>query len=140
LSAGLVWITNSEELGARGVISTLWSVNAFATALFCIFYYEERKGNDDKKSCDRPTAIYNAQKRLREFRGAELGKDQPTRIVLDDYLNQQLLALGEESSEHEKERNQLNDLRKTSLPNLAKQSFPFNSPFYWSGFIAQGLA
>ena len=125
--------------GARGVISTLWSVNAFATALFCIFYYEERKGHEEKKSCDRPTAIYNAQKRLRKLEGAEFKRDHPTRIVLEAYLQQKLEALAH-SPENEKERGQLNDLIKTSLPALASQPFPFASPFYWSGFIAQGLA
>ena len=125
--------------GARGVISTLWSVNAFATALFCIFYYEERKGNEAKKGGDRPTAIYNAQKRLRNLKGEEFKKKHPTRTVLEAYLQQKLEALAH-SPENEKERDQLNDLIKISLPELAAQPSPFNSPFYWSGFIAQGLA
>lgn len=126
--------------GARGVISTLWSVNAFATALFCIFYYEERKGNEAKKGGDRPTAIYNAQKRLREFKGAELGIDQPTGIAIEDYLKQQLETLVEKSSENKKEQDQLSELIENSLSALTSQPFPFASPFYWSGFIAQGLA
>ena len=126
--------------GARGVISTLWSVNAFATALFCIFYYEERKGNEAKKGGDRPTAIYNAQKRLRNLKGAELGIDQPTGIAIEDYLKQQLETLVEKSPENQKEQDQLSELIENSLPELASQLSPFDSPFYWSGFIAQGLA
>jgi hypothetical protein len=81
-----------------------------------------------------------AQKRLREFKGAELGTGQPNGIALENYLKQQLANLVKESPKNLKEQDQLSDLIQNSLPKLAAQPFPFASPFYWSGFIAQGLA
>ncbi|MEH2046561.1 CHAT domain-containing protein [Nostoc sp.] len=48
--------------GARSVVSTLWSVNDLATALFSIFYYQQRQ-----EGKNRPEALHKAQIQLREF-------------------------------------------------------------------------
>ncbi|XZO00471.1 MAG: CHAT domain-containing protein [Microcoleus sp.] len=42
--------------GARSVVSTLWSVDELATAIFCILYYQYRK-----QGISRPVALQKAQ-------------------------------------------------------------------------------
>ncbi|MEA5566947.1 CHAT domain-containing protein [Anabaena sp. UHCC 0399] len=53
--------------GSRSVVSTLWSVNDLATALFSIFYYQQRQ-----EGKNRPEALRQAQIKLREFTKANL--------------------------------------------------------------------
>ncbi|MEH2452688.1 CHAT domain-containing protein [Nostoc sp.] len=53
--------------GARSVVSSLWSVKELATALFSIFYYQQRQ---EGKS--RPKALQQAQIKLRELRKDDL--------------------------------------------------------------------
>jgi CHAT domain-containing protein len=50
------------------VVSTLWAVNDFATALFCLFYYQHRQN----PNYTRPQALYQAQIDLRNLTGREL--------------------------------------------------------------------
>jgi CHAT domain-containing protein/tetratricopeptide (TPR) repeat protein len=109
--------------GARAVISTLWSVDSLATAFFCAFYYDYRnQGND------RPTAIDLAQHHLRTA----------TVIDLSVYLDQQL-----QKAIATNNQNLTNNLNQAliQLGQYMKyaNSCPFDSPFYWSAFICQGL-
>lgn len=55
--------------GARSVVSTLWSVNDLATALFSIFYYQQRQ-----EGRNLPEALQKAQIQLREFTKLDLNK------------------------------------------------------------------
>jgi CHAT domain-containing protein len=55
--------------GARSVVSTLWSVNDLATALFSIFYYQQRQ-----EGKNRPEALQQAQIKLRELKKVDLNK------------------------------------------------------------------
>ncbi|WP_298904989.1 CHAT domain-containing protein [uncultured Nostoc sp.] len=55
--------------GAKSVVSTLWSVNDLATALFSIFYYQQRQEGNS-----RPEALQQAQIKLRELKKEELLK------------------------------------------------------------------
>ena len=111
--------------GARVVISTLWSVDALATALFCLLYYQFRE-----QGSDRPTALQQAQQAMRQP-GRKLGK------VIDGYF-QQAIAQTKQA-----------DLRDTLIQMQAEfrsrirqqPSAPlFDSPFYWAGFVCQGLS
>jgi CHAT domain-containing protein len=53
--------------GARSVVSTLWAVDDLATALFSIFYYQQRK-----QGKSRPEALRQAQIKLRQLKKDEL--------------------------------------------------------------------
>ncbi|HIK11119.1 MAG TPA: CHAT domain-containing protein [Oscillatoriaceae cyanobacterium M33_DOE_052] len=109
--------------GARNVVSTLWAVDDLATALFCILYYQEKQ---DKS---RSEAIRQAQFKLRNLTGDELhAKYKPQ---LEAYFEQQ--NWGENQAEI------MYNVR-LRLDFLSRQTLPFVSPHYWSGFISQGLA
>ncbi|MDX2255750.1 MAG: CHAT domain-containing protein [Pseudanabaenaceae cyanobacterium bins.39] len=118
--------------GARAVISTLWSVDAIATAFFCAFYYDERKGENgdrDGEICDRPTAIHRAQTKLRTA----------TSLFLVQYLNTKLLAAKAQNNQALIES--INGASKVLAKYIKEnpKGCPFASPFYWSAFICQGL-
>jgi len=108
--------------GARNVVSTLWAVDDLATALFCIFYYEE------KQEKSRSEAIRQAQFKLRNLTGDELSGKY--KLLLENYFEQQK---GEKQTEIVKNM-------RLRLELLCRETLPFVSPYYWSGFISQGLA
>ncbi|MBW4493294.1 MAG: tetratricopeptide repeat protein [Oscillatoria princeps RMCB-10] len=109
--------------GARNVVSTLWSVDDLATALFCILYYEEKR---DKS---RSEAIRQAQFKLRNLTGDELyAKYKPQ---LEAYVDRQ--QWGENQAE-------IMANVRLRLEFLRRETLPFVSPHYWSGFVSQGLA
>ncbi|MBW4682629.1 MAG: tetratricopeptide repeat protein [Microcoleus vaginatus WJT46-NPBG5] len=109
--------------GARNVVSTLWSVEDLATALFCILYYKE------KQNKSRSEAIRQAQIKLRNLTGDEL--DANYKHLLEAYFNRQ--QWGENQTEIVKHQ-------RLRLDWLCRQPLPFVSPYYWSGFVSQGLA
>ncbi|MGB3263685.1 MAG: CHAT domain-containing protein, partial [Microcoleus sp.] len=105
--------------GARNVVSTLWAVDDLATALFCILYYQEKK---DKS---RSEALRQAQFQLRNLTGDELSaKYKP-----------QLEAYFEQKKTEENATEIINLQRR-----LNQKGLPFVSPYYWAGFVSQGLA
>ncbi|HAA31539.1 MAG TPA: hypothetical protein DCE56_32330, partial [Cyanobacteria bacterium UBA8553] len=53
--------------GARIVVSSLWSVDDMATAIFSIFYYQHRY-----QGKSRPESLRQAQIELRELKKEEL--------------------------------------------------------------------
>jgi len=108
--------------GARNVVSTLWAVDDLATALFCILYYQEKQ---DKSRSD---AIREAQFKLRNLTGDELSAKYQGQ--LDAYFDQQK----NENNSEEISKN------KKCLKLLCQVKLPFVSPYYWAGFISQGLA
>jgi len=127
--------------GARAVISTLWSVDQLSTALFCVFYYQQRH-----QGIDRPTAIQTAQKQLRQLTGAELYKNyndqlQPYQAEIIQQRRQQLI---EKMANHDQKAIKTAKIRlsqaEQSLNNLYKLAHPFDLPFCWAPFICQGLA
>ncbi|MBD2542831.1 CHAT domain-containing protein [Planktothricoides raciborskii] len=107
--------------GARNVVSTLWAVDDLATALFCILYYEEKQ---DKS---RSEALRQAQFKLRNMTGDELAANYKEK--LEAYLERQ------QWSEPEKVKD-----RRLRLDFLCRETLPFVSPHYWSGFVSQGMA
>jgi tetratricopeptide (TPR) repeat protein/CHAT domain-containing protein len=109
--------------GARNVVSTLWAVDDLATALFCILYYEEKQ---DKS---RSEAIRQAKFKLRNLTGDELSaKYKPQ---LEAYFEQQNWG---------KNQAEIMYNVRLRLDFLSRQTLPFVSPHYWSGFVSQGLA
>lgn len=109
--------------GARNVVSTLWAVDDLATALFCIFYYQEKR---DKS---RSEALRQAQFKLRNLTGDELSANY--KAQLEAYFEQK--ETGENATEIIKEQ-------RLRLDLLCREQLPFVSPYYWAGFVSQGLA
>ncbi|NER01812.1 MAG: CHAT domain-containing protein [Okeania sp. SIO3C4] len=143
--------------GARGVISTLWSVDDLATSLFSIFYHQLRQNGKN-----RSEALSAAQRQLRELTGKELRKKYRKGLeeVLDEKLQgayEQLQEIevrrksyGENSAEYqelEEERAKLSNIyqriyrtKNKHLKAVCKEEYPFEHPVYWSAFICAGLS
>ncbi len=124
--------------GARSVVSTLWSVDDLATALFSIFYYQQRQ-----EGKNRPEALQQAQIKLREFRKVDLNKifqEVETREK-ELIVNRKKYPL--DSIEYQQWKCEYN--MYTKLNRLIKeienstQQFPFSAPRYWAAFICHGL-
>ena len=141
--------------GARSVIGTLWSVSDIATAMFCIFYYQQRQ-----QGKNRPSALGEAQVLLRHLTGQELSAEYKPQIepLLKEKLKQAEAArksvkkrrdaCAKDSPEYEslqkeyKERAEIAENIYNSLKSLeesCEKEFPFASPNYWAAFTCAGL-
>ena len=109
--------------GARSVISTLWQVNALATTLFCEFYYDYRQ-----QGSDRPTALHQAQTKLRTLSKKETLK-RVEKYLEVAYANRRQQPKVFDFLDRQCER----------LDNDRSQKPPYASPYYWAGFTLQGL-
>ena len=94
-----------------------------ATALFSILYYEEKQ---DKS---RSEALRQAQFKLRTMTGDELKANYQEK--LEAYFDGQ--QWGEDKAEKVKGQ-------RLRLDLLGRETLPFVSPHYWSGFVSQGMA
>jgi CHAT domain-containing protein/ABC-type Fe2+-enterobactin transport system substrate-binding protein len=110
--------------GARAVISTLWAVEELATALFCIHYYQQRQAG-----LDRPTAIHEAQKYLRSL----------TLQQILTYLQAQF-SIAQASQDQQSIKAVQRNLKAMAVQSSDPNSTPYSSPYYWAGFICQGMA
>jgi len=143
-------------VGATSVISTLWPVDQLATAIFCIYYYECRKD----PAVDRPTAIQQAQKKLREVSLEQLVKEfdqylyevqarkdkainRKDKSAIIRYLQQEEAIFAEIESLKECCKKFYEEYYKECYEKSYKELFaefqPFNAPYYWAGFTCQGL-
>ena len=142
--------------GARGAVSTLWSVNDLATSLFSIFYHHQRQAGKN-----RPQALQLAQQQLRQLTGKEFKKKYRKELekVLGEKLDQAYEKLQEaqqqrdlhaedspEYKEWEKERikrndfyNRIGEIKNKGLKEAVNKEHPFAELQYWSGFICAGL-
>ncbi|WP_071925411.1 CHAT domain-containing protein [Picosynechococcus sp. PCC 7117] len=101
--------------GARTVISSLWAVDDRATAIFSSYYYEALK------QTQKPSlALQQAQQRLRKVTWEQLYKDFPD---LKTAIRKEELARRQGVNFQGKDASQ----------------YPFADPYYWSGFICQGV-
>ncbi|GJD21369.1 TPR repeat-containing protein [Rivularia sp. IAM M-261] len=124
--------------GARSVVSSLWAVDDLATALFSIFYYEQRQ-----KGENRPQALRQAQIKLREIKQedltelsklAEFGrKEARSKRSLFQAGSAEYLEWHTEYRKYAGVSNAIWNLKKSA------EEFPFAHPRYWSAFICQGL-
>ncbi len=147
-------------VGARSVQSTLWSVDDLVTALFDIFYHEARRDR-----LDRARSLQAAQKKLRNLSGEDFKLYHfPTLI---EYVNadssagisalkQQMKELYQRQSTLNNQTEEWQQLAETmksltqkiksidsipaTLQGYCTMDRPFESPFYWAGFICQGMA
>jgi CHAT domain-containing protein len=133
--------------GARSVVSTLWSVDALATALFCDFYYEFRDAGSD-----RPTALQEAQQAMRSLTLQQLSSHLEQTL---DRLEDNIYELRRQTSRDQRaghditaQLSHLAELKRqadrlhqiqSELPHQYPQDHPFASPYFWAGFISQGL-
>ncbi|NET26037.1 CHAT domain-containing protein [Okeania sp. SIO1I7] len=109
--------------GAQSVVSTLWAVDDFATALFCLFYYEHRQNPE----YTRPQALHKAQTDLRNLTGKQL----------NDKYRQQLEAHLQNIETEENKKRVVK--MKNNLELLCQKEYPFINPYYWAGFVSGGL-
>jgi CHAT domain-containing protein len=141
--------------GARSVVSTLWSVDDLATALFSIFYYRHRKAGKN-----RPVSLQMAQEELRLLSGQTLATVYQPQIVpmLDNKFKQldteRKLAYANREQEDKdtpaflKSNREYKRLSKAAdnihqiknrLKALCLEPAPFSHPFYWAAFTCSGL-
>ncbi|MBN3868937.1 CHAT domain-containing protein [Nostoc sp. JL33] len=124
--------------GARSVVSTLWSVNDLATALFSIFSYQQRQ-----EGKNRPEALQQAQIQLREFTKVDVNKifQEVEAREKELIVNRKKYPSG--SIDHEQWKLEYNMYAKLNsrikeIENSTQQ-FPFSDPRYWAAFICHGL-
>lgn len=141
-------------IGARSVQSTLWSVDDLVTALFDIFYHEARRDR-----LDRARSLQSAQERLRNLTSEEFKLNhcpelkhfldglapaieqqiEQLDIIMKTATSEDKNRISSEIDRLEAQYISLMGLRKT-LNLYSQQTHPFESPFYWAGFICQGMA
>jgi CHAT domain-containing protein len=130
--------------GARNVVSSLWSVDDIATALFSIFYYQHRY-----QSKSRPEALRQAQIELRQLnkeellnredikelsRQAEAGRKE-ARNKRSQYESgsADYLKWTHEYSKYASVTNQIHTVKNS------QDKEPFSHPRYWAAFTCSGL-
>ena len=141
--------------GARTVVSTLWSVDDLATALFSIFYCVVHR---DGKNCSE--SVKQAQNNLRNLSGKQFMSEYHSELEM--YLKMQVKEVNitrqelksklrmevrhSEAYQQLKEEfklwnHRLNILYKflENLKFIGSQEYPFANPYYWAGFICSGL-
>ncbi len=136
--------------GARSIISTLWKVDDLATCIFSVLYYRLRRDG-----LDRSTAIQQAQFQLRNLHKEQI---KPFQSEFKNYYNalkakKELLEVCALSNEDVPQSIDLNceeieqilegtTFFRMSLRSLLNgtEEYPFADPYYWAGFICQGLA
>ncbi len=143
-------------IGARSVQSTLWSVDDLATVIFNLFYHQQRK-----IGVTPAIAIQTAQRQLRDLTGKQFKSYHPAIVkYVDDEINsfkdrcaelttqQSNLDRNTQTEKWEELTNQIDNLtgKIKSLQGILSQSKryckvdrPFKDPFYWAGFITQGM-
>jgi CHAT domain-containing protein len=145
--------------GARTVFSSLWAVNDIATALFCRLYYQNHYFGDN-----RSLALQKAQTSLRLMSGEEFqlkhSQDLKTHLVAYAKANKadrRALQTQKDQGEikaavFEIQQGRLlaayeKAIELIGLPGqpggidqFCRTTRPFEHPYYWAGFICQGLA
>jgi CHAT domain-containing protein len=120
-------------VGAKNVVSTLWKVEDCASALIAIFYYEFRQAGSS-----RSRALQQAQHKLRYLTGAELKTEYYQQ--LKDHLELQLSELKGRAEVDENTVKKIQYQTEKGLLDRCHENYPFANPYYWAGFISQGLA
>ncbi|MEH1943583.1 MAG: CHAT domain-containing tetratricopeptide repeat protein [Nostoc sp.] len=124
--------------GARSVVSTLWSVNDLATALFSLFYYQQRQ-----EGKNRPEALQQAQIQLREFTKVDLKKVFHEVEAREKELIRNRKKYPSDSIEYEQWKREYNMYAKLNKRIIeienSPQQFPFSDPRYWAAFICHGF-
>jgi len=130
--------------GARSVLSTLWSVDDLATALFAIIYYQYRQ-----QGKSRPESLQQAQIKLRSLKKEELlGRGD-----IQELYRQAVAGRKEarskrsqyqaDSAEYLKWDREYRKYARVTIEieklKTSPNSEPFSEPRYWAAFTYQGL-
>ncbi|MDJ1175114.1 CHAT domain-containing protein, partial [Roseofilum capinflatum] len=109
--------------GARAVITTQWAVADLGSALLAILYDQKRNSG-----VSRSAALQQAQQELRSLTGQALEARYKTQ--LSDYLQKR----------YGQDRERLGKLTY-GLSRLysSDTDTPFADPYYWAGFVVQGM-
>jgi CHAT domain-containing protein len=144
--------------GARSVISTLWNVSDLVTTFFDIFYHQERR---EGYNC--AISLKRAQIRLKNLSGKEFRINhypefkqfldlelEPKINEIDQRIQQLNIIKTQATGEEEKKiLEELTYLRQhyhylknfgSTLDRYSQEAYPFASPYFWAGFICQGMA
>jgi CHAT domain-containing protein len=138
--------------GASTVIGTLWAVDDLATALFSTFYYQHRHAN-----YSRDIALKMAQNRLRNLTGADFHRDYAEDLRANFQAYGKANKRDRADLKAEFDRGEIDkakfdrdydDLTRAythaldaagMLDDYSRQDKPFNHPYFWAGFVCQGL-
>ena len=127
--------------GARSVVSTLWSVEDLASAMLSLFYYDLREAG-----LSRSLALQKAQQNLRNLTGKEFAARYQSALAQHlEELHAAIMekhrgAVNETESQKLLEAAWKIEAQQRRLEGCAKEDLPFNSPYYWAGFVSQGLS
>ena len=127
--------------GARSVVSTLWSVEDLASAMLSLFYYDLREAG-----LSRSLALQKAQQNLRNLTGKEFASRYQSALAQHlEELHAAIMekhpgAVNETESQKLLEAARKIEAQQRRLEGCAKEDLPFNSPYYWAGFVSQGLS
>jgi CHAT domain-containing protein len=127
--------------GARSVVSTLWSVEDLASAMLSLFYYQGREAG-----LSRSLALQKAQQNLRNLTGKEFankyqsGLAQHLKGLHEAIIEKHGGAVNQEESQKLLESARKIEAQQQRLERCSKEDFPFDNPYYWAGFVSQGLS
>ena len=139
------------QIGAAGVVSTLWQVDDLATALLMARFYEQHLD----KGLAPPTALKQAQAWLRTSTKAELiayAKTTAAAAKLDPAQSNAITAMLSSrnrggdvrfaltwSQSYDKAVAAVTALGNAWTEDESLKSRPFAHPYYWGGFVYTGL-
>jgi CHAT domain-containing protein len=150
--------TGFLSAGARGVISTLWSVEDLAACVFSIIYHELRA-----EGIDRVEAVQKAQQTMKTMTKKQLKKyNKPLEEIFAPKLKaayergksleaqksnyvegspeyQSCQEAAQKAKEDYDRISKEKDKLEGWLKEACKQEHPFAHPVYWSSFICAGL-
>jgi CHAT domain-containing protein len=127
--------------GARSAVSTLWSVEDLASAMLSLFYYEGREAG-----LSRSLALQKAQQNLRNLTGKEFANKYQSALAQHlKGLHEAIIekhggAVNQEESQKLLESARKIEAQQQRLERCSKEDFPFENPYYWAGFVSQGLS
>ncbi|WP_347566184.1 CHAT domain-containing protein [Scytonema sp. UIC 10036] len=113
--------------GSSSVVSTLWTVDPLATALFMSKFYHNLQRISNLEQGSIAITLNKTQKWLRTLTSKELARIKNSRKF------EQLL---DKVFENKRERLKFKDLLESAVK---RQPYPFENPYYWTGFIATGV-
>jgi len=130
--------------GARSVVSTQWSVEDLASALLAIFYYNFRQAG-----MSRSQALQQGQIKLRNLTGEEFARNYQKEIgkslqqqydQVKTWRNDANVKGDVAECQKWQELADKIQVQQQRLQLLAQEKQPFSHPYYWAGFVSQGLA
>ena len=114
--------------GSSSVVSTLWTVDPLATTLFMTKFYHDLKRISIQDQGSIAIILNNTQTWLKTLTSKKLAR------IKNNSEFQKLLI--EAFADNKRDRNKFKDLLEAAVK---RQPYPFESPYYWTAFIATGV-